>query len=332
MIRIPFQTVSACVVGAVLFSFLALPAPGQEHLPRASGKFDQPIEEWGERIRQIAPEKPTVEPAGQTPRKVLVFSLVTGFHHRVIPFVDKVIEVLGEKSGAFTATVTTDIEQLAPDKLAGYDVLVLNNNCSRRPRRNLFLDELERNPGYEGLTEQQRAEKADALEQSMLDFVASGKGLVALHGGPILLNNSPRFTEMVGCAFWYHPKSQEVTLTPVEPDHPLVAAFKGKTPFTHFDEPYMFNKAYDKGNFRPLLIMDTSKLIKPGEGVVGRKCYMAWIKPHGKGRVFYCSPSHYPESYESPTLLRFLLDGIQYAAGDLQCDDTPKTGCVLIEP
>jgi type 1 glutamine amidotransferase len=50
--------------------------------------------------------------------------------------------------------------------------------------------------------------------------------------------------------------------------------------------------------------------------------YVAWIKPHGKGRVFYCSPSHFPESYESPTMLQFLLDGIQYAAGDLECDDS----------
>ena len=46
------------------------------------------------------------------------------------------------------------------------------------------------------------------------------------------------------------------------------------------------------------------------------------IKPYGEGRVFYCSPSHFPESYESATLLQFLLDGVQYAAGDLKCDDS----------
>ena len=81
-----------------------------------------------------------------------MFSLFTGFKHDVIPHVDRVFEVLGKKSGAFDATRTVDIEALTPQGLAAYDVLVLNNNCSIGPRRNLFLDELERNPKYRGMT------------------------------------------------------------------------------------------------------------------------------------------------------------------------------------
>ena len=50
------------------------------------------------------------------------------------------------ENGAFDTTVTVDIEQLMPENLSKYDVLVLNNNCSKGPRRNLFLDELETNP------------------------------------------------------------------------------------------------------------------------------------------------------------------------------------------
>jgi len=90
-------------------------------------------------------------------------------------------------------------------------VLVLNNNCSIGPRRNLFLDELERNPRYRGMTAKQRQAKADFLEQSILDFVASGKGLVAIHGAPTMLNNSAQFTEMIGAAFDYHPSNQELS-------------------------------------------------------------------------------------------------------------------------
>ena len=69
-----------------------------------------------------------------------------------------------------------------------------------------------------------------------------------------------------------------------------------------------------------------AKAIKDPKGQIGKlPRYVAWIKPYGKGRVFYCSPSHFPESYESSTLLQFLLDGVQYASGDLKCDDsTPK--------
>ncbi len=127
---------------------------------------------------------------------------------------------------------------------------------------------------------------------------------------------------MIGAAFDYHPPNQEVTVRTVDEEHPLVAAFKGKGPFIHRDEPYCFNGAYMKFDFRPLLSMDVEGLKDPVGRVGDMVRYVAWIRAHGKGRVFYCSPSHFPESYESATLLQFLLDGVQYAAGDLPCDDS----------
>ena len=69
--------------------------------------------------------------------------------------------------------------------------------------------------------------------------------------------------------------------------------------------------------------MDTQGLKDPKGESAKMVRYVAWIKRHGQGHVFYCSPSHFPESYTSPTLLRFLLDGTQYAAGDLKCEDSP---------
>jgi len=254
----------------------------------------------------------------------LVFSLFTGFNHEVIPHVDRVFEILGKKSGAFNVVITRDIEQLAPDKLAGFDVLVLNNNCSVAPRRNLFLDVLEKNAKYSTLDAEQRQAKADALERSILDFVKNGKGLVCIHGAVTILNNSKEFTEMLGAAFDFHPANQKITVSPVEPDHPLLAAFRDSGPLVHRDEPYAFKGPYEEHDFRPLLVIDAAA-VKDGSHRFGRTVrYAAWIKPYGKGRVFYCSPSHFPESYQSPTLLRFLLDGVQYAASDLKCDDAKR--------
>ena len=292
-----------------------------ETIPYAKSKITPPTPQWRAKIKELAPAEPTVE---ASKRKALVFSLFTGYNHLVIPHVDCVFEVIGEKSGAFDTVVTTDIELLTPEKLAAYDVLVLNNNCSKGSRRNLFLDELERNKKYEGLTENERQTKAKKLERSILDFVSGGKGLVAIHGAPTMLNKSKEFTEMIGAAFSYHPANQEVTLRTVDSDHPLAAAFRGKGPFVHRDEPYLFNGPYEKLNFRPLLVMDTDT-IKDRRGEVGKMVrYVAWIKPYGQGRVFFCSPSHFPESYESATLLRFLLDGVQYTSGDLKCDDSSR--------
>jgi type 1 glutamine amidotransferase len=293
-----------------------------ERVPYADSNITPPTPEWSAQVRAAAPAEPTVD---APTRKLLVFSRCTGYKHAVIPHVDRVFEILAEKTGALETTVTIGIDELAPERLAKYDVLVLNNNCSKGDRRNLLLDVLESDAKYADLTDEQRAARAEALEQSMLDFVAGGGGLVVVHGAPTLLNNSKAFTEMVGAAFDYHPPNQEVTVRPVDDDHPLVAAFKGQGPLIHRDEPYCFNGAYEKFDFRPLLSMDVDGMRDPAGRVGDMPRYVAWIRPHGEGHVFYCSPSHFPESYTSPTLLRFMLDGIQYAAGDLECDDsTPK--------
>lgn len=292
-----------------------------ERVPEPNLKIVPPTPEWLAAVEKAAPAKPTVQAAK---RKLLVFSRFTGYDHKVIPHVDRVFEILGSKSGAFAVTVSVQLKALRPESLAAYDVLVLNNNCSKGGRRNLFLDILETDAEYRGLTEAQRNQTAGELEQSLLDFVARGKGLVVIHGAPTMLNNSIKYTEMVGGAFHYHPPNQEVTVRTVDARHPLVAAFQGKEPFIHRDEPYCFNGPYEKMNFRPLLSMDTQGLRDPKGDAAKMVRYVAWIKPYGKGRVFYCSPSHFPESYTSPTLLRFVLDGTQYAAGDLKCDDSPR--------
>ena len=309
-----------CLVICCLLPIAGLPGDTRaEKLPYANSKIKPPTPEWTAKIQELAPARATVVAAK---RKVLVFSLFTGFKHDVIPHVDRVFAVLGKKSGAFDATRTVDIEALTPQSLKACDVLVLNNNCSFGTRRNLFLDELQRNPKYRDMTESDRKTKADSLERSILDFVAGGKGIVIIHGAVTMLNNSAKFTEMVGAAFDYHPANRELTLRTVDAEHPLVAAFRGKGPLIHRDEPYYFKGPYEKLNFHPLLALD-AKDIKDSKGRGDRMVrYVAWIKPYGKGRVFYCSPSHFPESYETATLLRFLLDGVQYASGDLKCDDS----------
>lgn len=307
---------SSCLAATAVAYWLA-----SSSLVGAEGTAARSLAEWRGIVEKNAPAAPTAPLTSGRPRRVLVFSLFTGFHHTVVPYVDEVFRILGSKSGAFETTVSRDIESLDASSLARYDVLVLNNNCSIGPRRNLLLDELERNPRYQGLSPPAREARASQLEQSMLRFVRGGGGLVVIHGAPTLLNNSPQFTDMVGGAFDYHPRSQQLTLRPVEPDHPLLAAFQGK-PFVHRDEPYCFWGAYAKKSFRPLLAIDPQGIDDGSAGKFGKDVrYAAWIKRYGAGRVFYCLPGHYEASYESPIMLRFLLDGTQYAAGDLACDD-----------
>jgi type 1 glutamine amidotransferase len=89
------------------------------------------------------------------------------------------------------------------------------------------------------------------------------------------------------------------------------------------DEPYFFKNAYFDYNFRPLLYIELDKLGGLKNPVDEKVTYVAWIKKHGDGRVFYSSPSHNAQSLDNPELLRFFLDGMQYVVGDLKVDDSP---------
>ncbi len=321
----PVRPLLACLVAAGCLAFCAIAA---ERIPKP-GNIVPPTEEWVAKVKQLAPDKATVAPKAK--RKVLVFSVATGYQHACIPHVIEVLKVLGQKTGAFEPTFSTDIEMFSPDKIKQFDAVILQNTCSNNPKRNLFLDivtaqgaGLTKTLGqkYKDLTPAQQAARAAELEKSLLDYVAGGGGLVGIHGAIVTFNTSDEFGHAIGAQFSYHPKAQELTLRPVEPNHPLLKAFAGQ-PFIHTDECYMMmGKDYADKSFRPMLAIETKNVQgarKDADDVV----YASWIKKYGKGRVFYVSPSHFPDSYLSSVLLRYYLDGIQYAIGDLECDDSP---------
>ena len=51
---------------------------------------------------------------------------------------------------------------------------------------------------------------------------------------------------------------------------------------------------------------------------------VAWVRQHGKARVFYTSLGHNPDVFWDTRMLTMLLAGIQYALGDLDADATPR--------
>ena len=227
------------------------------------------------------------------------------------------MEVMADKTGAYVMDKSSDIRVF--EDLEGYDAVMLNNNCSAGERRDLFWDERGKD---KDLTDKEREKKAARLEKNLIRFVKRGGGLMVVHGAIVMQNNSLEFSKMVGGSFDYHPVQQEVQAKLVEPDHPLLNGFKGQ-PFVHVDEPYIFKNAYFDYNFRPLLSMDAGALHSLKKEIKDPIIYISWIKPYGKGRVFYVSPSHNAQSFEDPRLLKFYLDGLQYVTGDLKCDDAP---------
>ncbi|MGC6423462.1 MAG: ThuA domain-containing protein [Lentimonas sp.] len=285
-------------------------------LPAANVAPFELSEAWSHKIESLAPKKAQVE--ARAKRRVLIFTLITGFNHWATPHTAEVVRILGEKTGAYDAVVSDELSHFEKENIAQYDAIVLINNCSKRPNRHLFFDALG------------DMEKAVELENNLLDHVESGHGLTAIHGAIVMLNKSEPFGEMLGGWFEYHPKQTTVVGKVLDHEHPISTAFGGED-FSHHDEPYCFHGAYFDFNFHPLLEMELptvdeaihKKVFEPkGKSV---KRYISWIKPHGEGRVFYCSPSHNAQSFEDPELLQFVLNGMQYVLGDLECDDGPKT-------
>lgn len=277
----------------------------------------EPTKEWMVKIENIAPSTTTVKT--DLKRKILVFSKATGFDHWTIPHNVQMLKILGKKTNAFEIHIGYDIENFDKKNLKKYDAVILNNSNPSGPNRDLFSDLMKQNTT---LSDHEIMVKAANYEQNLMNYVAKGGGLMILHGAITVQNNSIAFSKMTGGSFDYHPKQQEIHVKEVDVNHPMVKAFKGKG-FTHVDEPYFFKNAYFDYNFRPLLYMEVRKLDGLKKEVNEKVIYVSWIKKHGKGHVFYSSPSHDAQSMENPELLQYFLDGMQYVVGDLKCDDSP---------
>lgn len=71
------------------------------------------------------PDKAPAKPA--KPRKVLVLDSSLGFRHPSIPIAFATIEALGQKAGAWTATMAKDASEINTANLAQYDAVFLDS-------------------------------------------------------------------------------------------------------------------------------------------------------------------------------------------------------------
>ena len=273
--------------------------------------------EWIAKIESMVKDQKNV--ATKVKKKLLIFSLHTGYKHWTIPHTEAVMNIIAQNSGAFEVTLSKDYTVFNKNKISKYDVIILNNTNSKSDRRDLFWDIFNEDST---LSQKQKIKKAKQMEDNLIQFVKKGKGLVLLHGAIVMQNNSIDFSDMVGGSFDFHPPQQKIHVKLVDPDHPLVSSFDPEG-FIHCDEPYFFKNAYFRYDFRPLLFMELDEIKMKRERPTDKIKYVSWIKRHGRGRVFYSSPSHNAQSYDNSKLLQFLRNGLLYAAGFIDCDDSP---------
>jgi type 1 glutamine amidotransferase/HEAT repeat protein len=251
-------------------------------------------------IELAVPAKPTMKP--KQPRTILVFNLSEGYRHSAIERLKATLDIMAKKTDAFSVVQTEDLSAFRPENLNRFDAVCFNNTTQLK-----FEDPV--------------------IRKGLLDFVASGKGLIGIHAAT---DNFPTWLEgqqLWGGVFDTHPWTAEGTwaVKIEDPKHPLTAVFGGKD-FLIKDEIYRIKQHNLRAEARVLIGLDMKAERNRKVSSVRRSdrdMAISWIKTYGKGRVFYCSIGHNDELYANPVIQRYYLDGIQFALGDYDVDTTP---------
>lgn len=282
---------------------------GRQTLPQLTAEEKQRIESAIPKTAQAHPKRK---------RKVLVVTLniwdgTERRGHTSIPYGMLAIQRMGEKTGAYEAVFSNDVNMFRPVNLKRFDAIFFENTAGV-----LFED--------------------PALRESLLSFVRNGKGFIGLHAAGAtfvqypVYDQFPPFGEMLGgYEDGGHPWGPKdvITMKVEDPQSPINAAFGGKS-FEISDEVFQFRAPYSREKLHILLSIDTDRTdMNPKRHFLAERAKdhdfgMSWIHRYGKGRVFYSSFGHNPEIYSNPSMLQHFLAGIQYALGDLKADDRPS--------
>ncbi|OUT57201.1 Trehalose utilization [Stieleria bergensis] len=269
-------------------------------IQKKTGRFKPLTESQQQQIAAAVPAKLAAKP--KKDRRVLVFYRCEGFIHTSIPHANESVKQMAEKTGAFKVDFADTYDVFTADRLAKYDAILLNNTTHMQ-----F--------------------KEPSQRDAFLDFIAKGGGLAGFHAASDNFNRHPDCLAIVGGTFAGHPwgAGGKWAFKLDDSKHVLNAAFEGKG-FWHTDEIYQYNpQSYvGTGVLRVLVSLDmnqeaVSSRIKDGP----REVPVSWVRTAGKGRVFYTNFGHREDTFANPVIVKHMLDGIQYALGDLAADATP---------
>jgi type 1 glutamine amidotransferase len=335
----------------------AAAAPAASTGDACGGRSAQPQVPCPNDVRRMMAVLPATAPARpERPRKILVLAATRGWVHSSIPLAAKMVEEMGKKTGAWTATdVSYDASVVTEANLKQYDLVFLDSTTGT------FLD----NPDDQATT--------TARRKALLDFIRGGKGIAGIHAASDSYHGNPagrgaggrrgggrasgatppappppctgggtpgagggeplwpEFNRMIGGYFkfhWNYPTP--ITVKIDDPKSPINAAFKGRS-FNTIDEVYTFNQAsFSRTNVHVLTSIDYSLMNDCDKGLESSKrtdgdYALSWIRREGNGRLFYQALGHHESIYyNNPAMLEHILAGIQYAIGDLKADDAPS--------
>ena len=283
-----------------------VPPAGQAQEPRRTREVSP---EDRAKIEAALPAKAPAAP--RKSRKLLVFDRQGIYNgkqyggHRSIPHANLAVQLMGERTGAFAATLSSEPGAISAANLQQYDAVYLNNTVG-----DVF--------------------DTPEMRAAFAAFVARGGGVIGNHGTSVASPQWTEFGEILGATGASHREpTEKATLIVEDPTHPVVRAFDGK-PFEYVDEFYRLAAPYSRDKVRVLLSIDPV-----ATDMMQGRCFgqclrddndypVAWVRQHGKARVFYTSLGHNPDPFWDPRMLEMFLAGTQYALGDLDANAAPR--------
>jgi len=144
-----------------------------------------------------------------------------------------------------------------------------------------------------------------AQERALLEYVASGGGLVALHCASYCFHNSDDYVKLVGAQFQRHG-GQEFSTELAQVEHPILKGFGG---FRSWDETYVHHRHNEQDR-------EVLEYRREGAQAQGRR-REPWtrVRTHGKGRVFYTAWGHDHRTFGHPGFANLVERGIRWACG-----------------
>ena len=269
----------------------------------------------------LTPLGASAKPAGKKAvmKHVLVVSVTKGFRHDSVELAAETIQKLGADSKSWdTDFVKTGEEmqtKMTAEALKKYDAVIFANTTGILPLPD---------------------------PQGFLNYVKSGHGFAAMHSGSDTFHQFPgdeknavsSYVKMLGGEFMtHHAQSQNgavivdgnfVGNRKLKPTlgksdaETSVDAKKGSWVrdgrwFT-FDEIYLL-KNVDRANMHVLVKLDAYPADGSPDAGKPIEQMISWVKPYGKGKVFYTVLGHREEVWRDPLYQSHILGGIRFVLG-----------------
>ena len=237
----------------------------------------------------------------------------TGFQHDSVSHALSTIERLGYESGAYITFIRTDSQLLTKQKIERHDPRTPSLAANVNAKNLDYFDAIFFMGTGEGdLTDQQK--------KDLLSFVHDdGKGFIAAHTGDDAFFTWPEFGEMVGAYYDNHPWGVfDAPIIVEDPSFPAMQAFP-RSFFTLRDEIYVHKAPFSRDKVHVLARLDASKLdFSKAKDLhrTDKDFPVAWTKTYGKGRVFYSTFGHLPETWDNPAIQKMYFEAIKWALGE----------------